>query len=84
MLIVAEGLHMPGSGCPRCGCLAADDQHSRPTWGAAMVTLVGVVERASERTLDERGRVETVHTRAATRLAEGGDGLGALLRFRVG
>ena len=32
----------------------------------------------------ERGRLENVHGRAATRLREEGGGLGALLRFRVG
>ena len=52
--------------------------------GAALAALDDVGERASERTLDERGRVETVHGRAAMWLAEGGGGLGALLRFRVG
>jgi peptide subunit release factor 1 (eRF1) len=61
-----------------------DGQHLCPACGAALAALHDVVERASERTRDERGCVATVHGRAAMRLVEGGGGLGALLRFRVG
>jgi peptide subunit release factor 1 (eRF1) len=83
-LVVAEGLHLLGAECLRCGCLVRDGQHLCPACGAALAALDDVVERASERTLDERERVETVHGRAAMRLVEGEGGLGALLRFRVG
>jgi hypothetical protein len=68
-LPVAEGLHLPGAECPRCGCLVTDGQHLCPACGAALADLDDVVERASECTLQRR-RVETVHGWAATRLAE--------------
>jgi hypothetical protein len=49
-----------------------------------MVPLDDVVERASERRLDDWGRVQTVHGPVATRLTNVGSALGTLPRFRPG
>jgi hypothetical protein len=70
--IRAEGLHLPRPGRLRCGCPVPDGRRLCPACGSALATLDDVVERARERTLDERGRLETVHGRAATQLAEAG------------
>src|SRR2546423_11696542 len=55
--IHAEGLHLPEAECLRCGCLVPDGRRLCPAYGTALATLDDVVERASERTLDDRGRV---------------------------
>jgi hypothetical protein len=81
--IHAEGLHLPAAQCLRCGCLVANGRRLSPACGAALAALDDWWSGRA-RALDERGRVETVHGRAATRLAERGGGLGALLRFQVG
>jgi peptide chain release factor subunit 1 len=81
-LVVAEGLHLAGAECSCCGYLLADGQRTCPVCGAEVTPLDDIVERAIERTLDERGHVEIVHDDAASRLCEFG-GMGAILRFAL-
>jgi peptide subunit release factor 1 (eRF1) len=83
-LAVADGLRLPGGECPVCGRLAAGEPRACPVCGSEMEPLDDVIERAIERTLDERGRVEIVHGPAAAHLTAVGGGLGALLRFGAG
>lgn len=80
-LLVAEGARSPGAECASCGRLEPGAPTACPVCHGTMVLLEDVVERAVERALDERGRVEIVHGEAATRLKQAGEGVGALLRF---
>jgi peptide subunit release factor 1 (eRF1) len=79
-LVVAEGVRLAGGECSQCGWLEADSATACPTCGATMTPLADLVERAVERTVEARGRVEVVHGPAAERLRAAG-GLGAVLRF---
>ncbi len=87
-LVVAEDTRFPGTECPQCGRLAragygaeAREGARCPLCGTELIILDDVVERATERVLDEKGTVEVVHAAAARRLMQECGGLGAFLRW---
>jgi hypothetical protein len=82
-LVVADGAAREGSECPRCGRLEPGAVATCPACGSAMRQVHDVFHRAMARAVEQAGRVEVVHGEAARRLLQAGDGLGALLRFRV-
>jgi peptide subunit release factor 1 (eRF1) len=82
-LVVADGVHVPGSECPACGRLEKGRVVVCPKCGAAMRETHDLFHRAMARVVEQTGRVEVVHDAAAERLQTEGDGLGALLRSRI-
>jgi peptide subunit release factor 1 (eRF1) len=51
--------------------------------GAETLLVADIVDRAGQLTLEHDGDVEIVHERAAQRLRDACDGMGAVLRFRL-
>jgi peptide subunit release factor 1 (eRF1) len=80
-LVVAAGVHLPGSECTNCGRLEAGHVVTCPACGAPMGDTQDLFHRAVGRTIEQAGTAEIVHDDAARRLREAGGGLGALLRF---
>jgi peptide chain release factor subunit 1 len=80
-LVVAGGLHVPGSECSNCGRLSAGTIASCPVCGSAVSAVHDLAHRAMGRVLEEAGRVEVVHEQVAEWLQRVG-GLGAMLRFK--
>jgi peptide chain release factor subunit 1 len=80
-LVVADGAHVGGRECPKCGRLEAGNATSCPACGAEMRAVHDLVHRAMGRAPGQAGRVEVVHGDAAQRLLAVG-GMGALLRYR--
>lgn len=81
-LLVAERLQAAGHECPNCGRLAREADRSCPVCGTLTRPVHDVLHRAMGRVLELDGSVEIVHGDVARRLAEQGDGIGALLRYR--
>jgi peptide chain release factor subunit 1 len=82
-LLVADGLTAPGSECPLDGRLSPDPPGACPMCGTETVQVADIVDRAAQLTLERDGDVEVVHERAAQRLRDTCDGMGAVLRFRT-
>jgi peptide chain release factor subunit 1 len=82
-LVVAEGLTAAGTECPVDGRLDVVEAGPCPMCGAGTLPVGDVVDRAAQLTLQQDGTVEIVHETAADRLRAAGDGMGALLRFRL-
>jgi peptide subunit release factor 1 (eRF1) len=82
-LVVAHGVHAPGSECGNCGRLETATLETCPMCGSAMHEVHDVFHRAMARTLEQAGSVETLHGESATRLRQAGGGMGAILRYRL-
>lgn len=82
-LVVADGLGATGSECPVDGRLYPDPPGSCPMCGAETLPVADIVDRAAQLTLELDGDVEIVDERAAQRLRDACDGIGAVLRFRL-
>jgi peptide chain release factor subunit 1 len=82
-LVVADGVHVSGSECPNCGRLEPESVARCPGCGTATQPVHDLFHRAIGLALEQAGSVEVVHGDAARRLLEAGDGLGALLRYRL-
>jgi peptide chain release factor subunit 1 len=82
-LVLAEGLSGPGGECPVDGLLRPAEPGDCPACGSTMVPLDDVFDRAAQQAIIQDGRVEIVHGPAADRLRLDGEGLGAILRFRL-
>jgi peptide subunit release factor 1 (eRF1) len=82
-LVVAEGHQVVGSECSNCGRLEPGSIATCPACKAAMRAVHDLLHRAMARTLEQAGRVEVVHGDAARRLMGAGDGVAALLRYRL-
>jgi peptide chain release factor subunit 1 len=82
-LVLADGLTATGSECPVDGRLYPDPPRSCPMCGAETRPLADIVDRAAQLTLELDGDVEIVDERAAQRLHDACDGIGAVLRFRL-
>ena len=82
-LIVADGLSASGSECPVDARLYPDPPGPCPMCGAETLPVGDIVDRAAQQTIEQDGDVEIVHDRAAQRLRDACDGMGAVLRFRL-
>jgi hypothetical protein len=82
-LVVADGVHVPGSECPACGRLEKGHVVVCPKCGVAMRDIHDLFHRAMARVVEQTGRTEVVHDTAAQRLQSEADGLGALLRGKI-
>jgi peptide subunit release factor 1 (eRF1) len=81
-LVVAHGVHEPGSECTNCGRLEAGRLDKCPMCGWNMQPVHDVFHRAMTKTLEQSGSVETVHGEPAERLRAAG-GIGSILRYRL-
>ncbi|HEX5013858.1 MAG TPA: Vms1/Ankzf1 family peptidyl-tRNA hydrolase [Candidatus Limnocylindrales bacterium] len=82
-LVLADGLSASGSECPVDEGLYPDPPGPCPMCGAETVAVADIVDRAAQLTIEQDGDVEIVHERAAQRLRDACDGMGAVLRFRL-
>ncbi len=82
-LVAAERTHVEGSECPSCGRLEKGAVERCPACGEKMEPMHDLFHRALTEALRQSAKVDVVHGEAARRLIEVGQGLGALLRFRV-
>jgi peptide chain release factor subunit 1 len=80
-LAVADGLRSSGSECTNCAWLEAGEVAQCPACGSPMRPVHDLFHRAMEQALEQDGSVEVVHGKAAQRLMEAGDGLGAIVRY---
>ena len=81
VLVVADGAGLSGSECPNCRYLQEGTAPTCRKCGAATQAVHDLAHRAAGRTVEQRGRVEFVHGRAAQSLATAGEGFAAFLRF---
>jgi peptide chain release factor subunit 1 len=82
-LIVGDGLSAPGSECPVDERLYPDPPGPCPMCGAETHPVGDIIDRAAQQTIEQEGDVEIVRERAAQRLRDACDGMGAVLRFRL-
>jgi peptide chain release factor subunit 1 len=82
-LVVSHGVRREGSECGNCGRLEARSLQVCPMCGSPMAPTHDVFHRAMARTLEQSGSVETLHGDPAERLKQAGEGLGAILRYRL-
>jgi peptide subunit release factor 1 (eRF1) len=81
-LVVADGVHVGGVECPRCGRLDPGSFVTCPVCDAPTRPVHDLFHRAMGVTRELAGSVEVLHSAAAVRLLASGGGLGALLRYR--
>ena len=81
VLVVADGMMLRGTECSNCRYLQQGSAQSCTKCSAATHAVHDLVHRITGRAVEQSGRVEIVHGRAAQRLSTAGDGLGALLRY---
>jgi peptide subunit release factor 1 (eRF1) len=79
-LVYADGFAPSGSQCGTCGALFAEEKTTCDYCGQAVNGISDLIERAAERVLEMKGKVEQVRDPAAERLQEHGS-IGALLRY---
>jgi peptide subunit release factor 1 (eRF1) len=81
ILVVEEDFAHPGFECPNCGYLSMTEASRCPLCDHEVDAQPDVVERASERALEEDAALEVL--RGENRAALAGYGhIGALLRYR--
>jgi peptide subunit release factor 1 (eRF1) len=78
-LVVSRDFRAEGRECRSCHVLVADTSEKCPFCGGQLDPAPDLINRASHRVLDMRGKVQLVSGEAATKLSEAG--IGALLRF---
>jgi peptide chain release factor subunit 1 len=82
-LVVAEGVHAPGSECTECRRLQPGTIATCSACGKAMQPTHDLFHRAMSRAREQAGGVEVLHDDAAQKLIGAGGGMGALLRYRL-
>jgi peptide subunit release factor 1 (eRF1) len=80
-LVIAEALRLTGTECSNCGRLHSGNISICPACGGPARTLPDFSHQIMGRAAAQRARVEVVHSVAAERLNEAGQGLAAFLRF---
>jgi len=78
-MVVARDFRVDGKECGTCGVLISNGGEKCLYCGGNLEPVPDLIDRASHRVLDLRGKVQMVCGEAATRLAEAG--IGAVLRF---
>lgn len=82
MLVYADGLRPQGLSCPECGALLSRvERDTCPYCSHKLVAVEDLLEKVVERVVGDGGQVEQVRDKAAIRLKNSCDGVGAFLRF---
>ena len=81
VLLMADSVKLSGSECSNCRYLQRGSARNCTICGASSYAVHDLGHRVAGRTLEQRGRVEIVHGRAAEHLSTAGEGFAAFLRF---
>jgi peptide chain release factor subunit 1 len=81
VMVVADGVAESGSECSNCRYIQQGNAASCQKCGAATRAVRDLGHYVMGRAVEQRGRVEIVHGRAAQHLSTVGEGLAAFLRY---
>ena len=79
-LVVDKSYHTIGRQCITCSLLLADEVDKCPFCKGAMAPAPDLINRASQKVLEQGGKVKTISGQASGKLRQAGS-IGALLRF---